>query len=91
MYFDFNITLSESRSGRAALRREQREPLESKHRAKPIHGDEGETKHRCRNRRTRKRNGGTPVGHSGRMTLRRKQCDMKSVGRASGARGDVHF
>jgi hypothetical protein len=38
-------TLSGSRSGRAALRREQRERLESKHSDNPSHGEEGETKH----------------------------------------------
>jgi hypothetical protein len=86
MYFDFNVNISESRSERAALRREQREQLESKHCAKSIHGEEGETKHRCRKHRTRKRNGGTSVSHSGRITLRREHCDMKSEDRNIGAR-----
>jgi hypothetical protein len=37
--------LSWNCSGRAALKREQREQLESKHREKPSHMEEGETKH----------------------------------------------
>jgi hypothetical protein len=46
-------TFSGSSSGRATLRREQRERIESKHREKPSHGEEGETKHIHRKRRLR--------------------------------------
>jgi hypothetical protein len=43
---DCPATLSWNCSGRAALKREQRERLKSKHREKPSHGEGGEIKHR---------------------------------------------
>jgi hypothetical protein len=46
------------------LRREQREWLERSHRRKKTEPWEDETKHS-----PRKRNGGTPVGYSGRIDL----------------------
>jgi hypothetical protein len=80
-----------SRSGRATLRREQRERLESKHRGKPNHGKEGEIDHRCcKHSPRRRRNGGTPVGHPGRIAVRREQCDMTPESRNSGARIDIY-
>jgi hypothetical protein len=45
--------------------------LESKHREKPSQGKEGEPKHS-----PRKRTGRMPVGHSGRIALRREQCNV---------------
>jgi hypothetical protein len=48
--------------------------LESKHREKPSQVNEGETKHSPR----RKRNGGMPLGHWGRIALKREQYSMYS-------------
>jgi hypothetical protein len=70
-------TLSGSRSGHVALRREQSERLESKHREKPSHRKEGEIDLRCWKHSPRKRrNGFTPVGPSGWIATRREQCDV---------------
>jgi hypothetical protein len=62
-------TLSGNRSGRAALRGEQQEQLESNHRKNQATVKEVETDHRCHKHSPRKRNGGMPVGHSGRIAL----------------------
>jgi hypothetical protein len=43
----------------------------SKHREKPSHGKEGETKHSLW-----KRNGGTPIGHSGQIAYRGEKCSV---------------
>jgi hypothetical protein len=44
---------------------------------KPSHGKQGETDHRRRKHSPRRRrNGGTRVGHSGRIALRRDKSDM---------------
>jgi hypothetical protein len=62
-------TLSGSHLGRTALRREQREQLESEHQENPSHGEEGETDRRHHKHSPQKRrNGSTPVGCIGRMT-----------------------
>jgi hypothetical protein len=61
-----------ARLGQVALRREQWEQLESKHCEKLSRGKEGETKHS-----PWKKNGSTPVGHSGQTALRREQCNKK--------------
>jgi hypothetical protein len=56
-------------SGRAVLRREQREELENR-----ATGKEGEADHRRQEHSPRKRrNGGAPVGYSGRIALRSEQ------------------
>jgi hypothetical protein len=65
-------TLSGSRSGRATLRREQREKLEITHLGNRATGKEGETDGR---RKSIARAAGT-VGYSGRITLKREKCGM---------------
>jgi hypothetical protein len=68
------ITLSVSHLEPVDLRREQ---LESKHCEKPSHRKEGETNHGCcQHSLWKRRNGGTTAGHSGRIALRRDQCDV---------------
>jgi hypothetical protein len=65
--------------------------LERKHRGKPSHRKEGETDHRRRKHSPRRRrNYGTPVGRSGRIALRREQCDVTPKSRNSGAREVFH-
>jgi hypothetical protein len=67
-------TLSRNRSGLAALRREQREQLESNQHEKRATGKEGEADHKGHKYSPRKRrNGGTPVGNSGRIVLREQR------------------
>jgi hypothetical protein len=69
--------LSESRSGCAALKRQQQEWLKNKHREMLSHGKKGETDRRyCKHSPRKRRHGGTPVGHSGQIALRREQCDL---------------
>jgi hypothetical protein len=47
-------------------------------------GKEDETKHRrCKHNPRKGRNGGASVGHSGRIALRREQCDMTLESRNS--------
>jgi hypothetical protein len=68
---------SGNRLGRAVLKREPREQLESNHSENRATGNKGETDHRRHKHCPRKRrNGGTPVGHSGRMALRREKCGV---------------
>jgi hypothetical protein len=55
-------TLSGNCWGRAALRREKQEQLETNHRENRATGKEGETDHRRhKHNPRRRRNGGTPV------------------------------
>jgi hypothetical protein len=69
--------ISGNHSGRPALRREQREQLESNHRENRATGKEGETDHRRHKHSPRKRrNGCTPVGYSGRRAVRSRQRGM---------------
>jgi hypothetical protein len=50
-----------------------------------------ETKHRRRKQSPQeRRNGGTPVGHSGRIALKREQCHITPESRNSEISGDVH-
>jgi hypothetical protein len=64
-------TLSQNCSGRAALRREQREQLSNHHDSRATE-KEGEADHRHHKPSPRKRrNGGTPIGYSGQTALRR--------------------
>jgi hypothetical protein len=61
-------------SGRAALRRKK---WDSSHPDNRTAGKEGETDHRRHKHSPRKiRNSGTPVGYSGRISLRREQCGI---------------
>jgi hypothetical protein len=70
-------TLSGNRSRPAALRKEQREQLDSNHRENRAKGKECEADHRRHKHSPQKRrNGGMSVGYSGRITLRREQCGM---------------
>jgi hypothetical protein len=59
--------------------------LESKQREKASHGEEGETKHSPRIRR----NGGTPLGHSGRIALKREQGNDREKEHALLGNGSV--
>jgi hypothetical protein len=70
------LHLIRNHSGRAALRRMQREQLESNHRESRATRKESEADHRSHKHSPRKRNGGTPVGYSGRTALRREQYGM---------------
>jgi hypothetical protein len=68
-------TLPGNHLGRAALRRAQRELLESNHRENRVTGKDDEAdqrrlKHSSRSRR----NDCTPIGYSGGIVLRRGQC-----------------
>jgi hypothetical protein len=69
-------TLGGSRLECVALKREQQEWLESKHHEKLSHRKEDETKHSCRKHSSRKINDDTPVGRSGRIAVRREQCNV---------------
>jgi hypothetical protein len=70
-------TLSVNRSGQAAFRREEWEKLQGNHRENRATGKEDEADHRHYKQSPRKRrNGSTPVGYSGWITLSRKQCSM---------------
>jgi hypothetical protein len=69
--------LSGNSLGLAALRKEQREQLESNHRENRATGKEVEADHiRHKHSPRKRRNGGTPVGCSGRITLRRERYGM---------------
>jgi hypothetical protein len=64
------VTFTGSRSGRPDLRREQRERMDRNHRRK------NRTMEDLRQQRLReRRNGDTPLGYSGLITLTREQCD----------------
>jgi hypothetical protein len=64
--------------------------LESKHLQKPRHGKEGETDHgHYKHRPWKRRNGGKSIGHSGRIGLRREQCEMTPESRNTEI-SDVH-
>jgi hypothetical protein len=70
-------TLSENCSGRAALRREQREQLESNHSENRATGMEGEADHkRHKHSPQKRRTGSTPVGYSRWIAIRQEQCGM---------------
>jgi hypothetical protein len=60
----------------SGLKEEQREPLESKHHENRATREKGETNRRRHKHSLRKRNGGTPVGCSGRIALSREQCSV---------------
>jgi hypothetical protein len=72
-------TASGNHSERAALRREQREELEGDHHEIRATGKEGEFDHRHYKHSPRnRRNGGTSVGYSGRIALRKEQRGMQT-------------
>lgn len=70
-------TLLGSRSVPAALTRKKRKQLETNHRENRATGKEGEGDHRRHKHIPRKRrNGGTPVGYSEGIALRKQQYGM---------------
>jgi hypothetical protein len=66
-------TLGGNHSGRAALRRKQREQLESNHRETSI-------------ALGKERNGDTPISYSGRAALKREQCGICAQSKNCGDR-----
>jgi hypothetical protein len=75
-----------------ALRRKQRERLESKHHGKPSHREEGEIEHiRRKAVLGKRRNGGTPVGYSERIALKREPCNEYNRSYTIGERKNGRF
>jgi hypothetical protein len=73
------FTLSGILSRRVALRREQRMQLKSNYRENRPTGKEGDTNHRLHKHSPQKRrNDGSPVGHLGRIILKRDKCGMQT-------------
>jgi hypothetical protein len=72
-------TICRNSLGQAALRREQQDQFENNHHENRATGEKGETDHRRHKHGPwTRRNGGTPVGYSGQIALRRKQCGIQT-------------
>jgi hypothetical protein len=71
------MVVNPDRLGTSGLKEEAAGELESKHREKPSHREEGVTNYRRHKYSPRKRrNYSTPLGHSEQITMRREQCGV---------------